>query len=117
MTEVVVAVFDSSLAAEAAIRDLKVARIPSAVVERGMSESVISEEINAVSRRKAREWPAVKVVVDGMHADAVTGILRQYGQLDMERRKPGGRRAPAGKTRAPQRVLGGVGADLAIAFS
>ena len=30
----------------------------------------------------------VKVVVDEMHADAVTGILRQYGRLNMEKRPP-----------------------------
>ena len=50
MIEVVIAVFDSSLAAEAAIRDLGVARIPSAVVERGVSKSLASEEIHAVAQ-------------------------------------------------------------------
>jgi hypothetical protein len=116
VTEVVVAVFDSSLAAEAAFQDLKVARIPSAVFERGISESVINRDTNAVWPRKAGTWPMVKVLVDEMHADAVTGILRQYGRLNMEKRTPGGRRAPTRKTSTPQRRLG-FGARFATACS
>jgi hypothetical protein len=111
VTEVVVAVFDSSLAAEAAVQDLRVARIQTAVVQREVSEPVISEDTDA-----ARTYPTVKVVVDEMHADAVTGILRQYGRLDMGKRTPGGRRAPTGNARAHQRAMG-FGGRLATAFS
>jgi hypothetical protein len=110
VTEVVVAVFDSSLAAEAAVQDLKVARIQTAVVQRGISEPVISEDTHA-----ARAYPTVKVVVDEIHAGAVTGILQQYGRLNMGKRT-GGRRAPTGNARAHQRAIG-FGARLATAFS
>jgi hypothetical protein len=116
VTEVIVAVFESSLAAEAAVQDLEVARIPSAVVERLISESVVSEDIDALSPGKVKAWPTVKVVVDEMHADAVTGILRQYGRLNMEMRAPGGRPAPTRTTRAPQRFLG-LGSRFATAFT
>lgn len=76
MTEIVTAVFETPTTAEAAIQDLKVARIPSAVVQRGE----LREDSNAVWHRNANTWqrPMVTVAVDDMHADAVTGILRQF---------------------------------------
>ena len=40
MTELVTAVFDTPAKAEAAVQDLNVARIPSAVVQRGTGNSV-----------------------------------------------------------------------------
>jgi hypothetical protein len=84
MTETVTAVFETSTTAEAAIQDLKVARIPSAVVQRG----ALREDSSAVWHRNANTWqrPMVTVAVDEMHADAVTGILRQFGPVNLEER-------------------------------
>jgi hypothetical protein len=75
MTELVLAVFDADSAANAAIQDLEVARIPSAVIQRGVRNN---------SSASAR--PLVTVTVDEMHALAVTGILDQYGPLEIEER-------------------------------
>ena len=75
MTELVLAVFDADSAANAAIQDLEVARIPSAVIQRGVRND---------SSASAR--PLVIVAVDEMHAIAVTGILNQYGPLEIEER-------------------------------
>ena len=110
MKEVVVAVFDSSSTADA-VHDLKVARIPSAVVQRLMGKSALSNDT-----AQTRPRPMVKVMVDEMHADAVTGILRLYGHLNLEKHKPGGRRIPRGNTRARRHVLG-FGSRLAAALS
>jgi hypothetical protein len=88
MIEIVTAVFETPANAEAAVQDLNVARIPSAVVQRGTSSSALREDSNAVWHRNANAWqrPRVTVAVDEMHADAVTGILRQFGPLDIEER-------------------------------
>jgi hypothetical protein len=88
MTELVIAVFETPTIAEAAVQDLNVARIPSAVVQRGPGNSALREDSNAVWHRNANAWqrPMVTVAVDEMHADAVTGILRQFGPLDIEER-------------------------------
>ena len=63
MTELVTAVFGAASVAEAAIHDLEAARIPSAVIQREFG---------------------VTVAVDEKHADAVTGILKQRGPVDIE---------------------------------
>jgi hypothetical protein len=88
MTEIVTAVFETPATAEAAMQDLQVARIPSAVVQRGGGDSVLRKDSNAVWHHKASAWqrPMVRVAVDEMHADAVTGILRQFGPLSIEER-------------------------------
>jgi hypothetical protein len=88
MTEIVIAVFETPTIAEAAVQDLNVARIPSAVVQRGGRNSALREDSDAVWHRNANAWqrPVVTVAVDAMHADAVTGILRQFGPLDIEER-------------------------------
>ncbi len=88
MTEIVTAVFETPSTAEAAINDLKVARIPSAVVQRGGSRSALRDDSNAVWNRNANTWqrPLVTVAVDEVHTDAVTGILRQHGALNIEER-------------------------------
>ncbi len=93
MTEIVTAVFETPSTAEAAINDLRVARIPSAVVERGGSRSALRDNGN-VWNRNANAWqrPLVTVAVDEMHADAVTGILRQHGALNIEEREAQSRR-------------------------
>ena len=88
MTEIVIAVFETTTIAEAAVQDLNVARIPSAVVQRGAGNSALREDSDGVWHRNANAWqrPMVTVAVDEMHADAVTGILRQFGPLDIEER-------------------------------
>ena len=73
MTELVLAVFNAASAANAAVQDLEAARIPSAVIQR------------AVAAPGVRPW--VTVAVDEMHATAVTGILNQYGPLELEERE------------------------------
>jgi hypothetical protein len=73
MTELVLAVFDAASAADAAVQDLEVAGIPSAVIRRGVP-----------GNRSAP--PAVTVAVDEIHAVAVTGILNLYGPLKLEER-------------------------------
>jgi hypothetical protein len=86
MTEIVRALFESPATAEAAIEDLKVARIPSAVVRRGGGDSALRTDSNAIWHRNANAWqrPMITVAVDEMHADAVTGILRMFGPLRIE---------------------------------
>jgi hypothetical protein len=89
MTEIVIAVFDASSAADAAVQDLEVARIPSAVIRRetrDVSELRADSSASAWHSKQNREWTSVTVAVDEMHADAVTGILNQYGPLQIEER-------------------------------
>jgi hypothetical protein len=81
MTELVFAVFDASSAANAAVQDLEVARIPSAVIQRGVRDGLELRDNSSASAR-----PLVIVAVDEMHAPAVTGILNQYGPLEIEER-------------------------------
>jgi len=69
MTELVHAWFEATSAADAAVRELAVARIPSAVIRRGVAR------------------PTVTVAVDKIHAGAVTGILNQYGPHKIEERE------------------------------
>jgi hypothetical protein len=76
MTEVIRAVFAAVSTADAAVHDLQVARIPSATISR----------TNARDSEQNRGRPSVTVAVDDMHADAITGILNQYGPLDIEER-------------------------------
>ena len=89
MTELVTAVFETPSSAEAAINDLKVARIPSAVVQRGGGGSALHQESNAIWPQNAANWqrPLVTVAVDEMHAGAVTGILEHHGPLNIEERE------------------------------
>jgi hypothetical protein len=75
MTELVLAVFDAASAADAAVQDLEVARIPSAVIQRKVSGSTSAQ-------------PSVTVAVDEIHAAAVTGILNQYGPLSKSKSAP-----------------------------
>jgi len=82
MTEVVVAVFDAALSAEAAIRDLEAARIPSAVIRRFVNIDV-ERHIIAVPLHEAPGLgsPMVSVVVDETHARTVEGILENRAML------------------------------------
>jgi uncharacterized protein (TIGR02271 family) len=116
MTEMVVAAFDSSSAAEAAIRDLENARIPSAAVkgyakdepayqdyrtrqpehQGGFWSWLIGEEPNqtheyaAYDTSLASGHTVVTVMVDEIHADAVMGILNQHGPRDIHEQAAGG---------------------------
>jgi hypothetical protein len=69
MTELVLAVFDAASAADAAVQDLEVAGIPSAVIRRGVPGN--------------RSAPSAVTVADAV---AVTGILNLYGPLKLEER-------------------------------
>jgi hypothetical protein len=71
MTESVLAVFDAASSADAAVQDLEVARIPSAIIRREVSGSTSAQHSVAVAE---------------IHAAAVTGILNQYGPLQVEER-------------------------------
>jgi hypothetical protein len=82
MTELVLAVFDAASAAGAAAQDLEVARIPSAVIRREVSDRNSKRRDNS----SAAARPSVIVTVDEMHARAVTGILNQHGPLEVEAR-------------------------------
>ena len=72
-TETIVAVFDTAMAADAAVQDLEVARIPSAVVQQS------SGTLRGNTRPCAQ--PHVTVTVDNKHAALVAGILDQYGRV------------------------------------
>jgi hypothetical protein len=90
MTEIVIAVFDTASAADAAAQDLEVARIPSAVVQReiGNHPDPLNDGDVPSWPDGASAWqrPLVTVAVDEMHAAAVTGILKQYGPVDIKER-------------------------------
>jgi hypothetical protein len=82
MVEVVVAVFDAAPSAEAAIRDLEAARIPSAVIRRFVNvdpeRHIIAVPLHNVLQPGA---PMVSVVVDESCARAVEGILESRAVL------------------------------------
>jgi hypothetical protein len=82
MMELVLAVFDAASAAGAAAQDLEVARIPSAVIRREVSDRNPKRRDNS----SASARPLVIVAVDETHALAVTGILNRYGPLEIEAR-------------------------------
>ena len=109
MTEIVVAAFDASSVAEAAIRDLEAARIPSADIKSyskdeptyqnyrtrqpehqgGFWSWLIGEETTqtqdygAYDTSLASGHTVVTVTVGELHADAVMGILNQHGPHDL----------------------------------
>jgi hypothetical protein len=87
MTEIVRALFETPATAEAAMQDLRVARIPSAVIQGG-DGGTSGHGSEPLWKRNASAWqrPMVTVAVDEMHADVVTGILRQFGPLNIEER-------------------------------
>ena len=76
MTEVVTAVFDAASAADAAVQDLDVARIPSAVIRREMRDDPVQPDSSTSGRqsKRSRGFSSVTVIVKEMHAAAVTGI-------------------------------------------
>ena len=109
MTDIVVAVFDASSSAEAAIRDLENAQIPSAAIKGySKNESAYQDyrtrqpehhggfwswllgedpsqthEYAAYDTSLASGHTVVTVTVDEIHADAVMGILNQHGPRDI----------------------------------
>jgi hypothetical protein len=84
MTQMVVAVFDAASAADAAVRDLEAAQIPSAVIRRYVNGDP-DERITPTGLDGGHHagQPFVSVAVDMIHADAVAGILTQHGPLDV----------------------------------
>ena len=92
MTEVVTAVFEAASAADAAVQDLDVARIPSAVIRREMRDDLVQPDSSTSGRqsKRSRGFSSVTVTVKEMHAAAVTGILNRYGPLEIEECSDGG---------------------------
>jgi hypothetical protein len=89
MTEMVIAVFETASAADAAVQDLDVARIPSAVIRRGMRDDRVLPDNQSTSSPQSKRGyglSSVTVAVDEIHAAAVTGILNQYAPLEIEER-------------------------------
>ena len=113
MTEMVIADFDSPSVAEAAIRDLENAQIPSAAIKSYSKdepsyleyktrepehkggfwswligeEPTQSQEYGAYDTGLASGHTVVTVTVDELHADAVTGILNQHGPREFTNKR------------------------------
>lgn len=88
MTEVVVAIYKTALAAETAIADLEAARVPTANIKQFVSRSSADENLLEVRGPSAASGDRmVRVAVDERHASLVQNIL------DMQ--------APAAMTQAP----------------
>ena len=77
MNEVVVAVYKSASAAEAAVDDLKAARVPSATIRQFVSDPAAQEGLllELHNRSIASGERAVTVTVEDRHASAVMEIL------------------------------------------
>lgn len=111
MTEMIVAVFDTASAAEAAIRDLEAAGLPSAVIRRYVKddpalrdyegwepkrqggfwsllfgEDAPVSEYEVYDRSIAAGGTVVTVSLDEAHAPRVTELLNQHAPLDIEER-------------------------------
>jgi hypothetical protein len=84
MTEMVVAEFDAASAADAAVRDLEAAQIPSAIIRRYLNDDP-DERIAPTGSDGGHHGshPFVSVAVDVIHAGAVAGILNQHGPLNV----------------------------------
>jgi hypothetical protein len=72
MTELVVAVYESTSAANMAISDLEVARVPSTVIRREVRDRAFIPADRMVA-----------VTVDDRHVSAVTGILNLQGPVKL----------------------------------
>ena len=76
MTEVVVAVYNTALAAEAATAALEVARVPTTTIRQFVSDPAADEELVEVRGRSMTSGDrVVTVTVDERHASAVREIL------------------------------------------
>ena len=84
MNEVVVAVYSSASAAERAVEDLKVARVPSAAIRQFVSDPEADEELLEVHNRNIASGDrVVTVTVEDRHASAVMGILDMQAPVTM----------------------------------
>ena len=84
MYEVVVAVYRSASAAEAAVDDLKVVRVPSATIRQFVSDPGAREGLLELhNRSNASGDRVVAVTVDDRHASAVMGILDMQAPVTM----------------------------------
>ena len=76
MNEVVVAVYRSASAAEVAVEDLKVARVPSATIRQFVSDPAAQEGLLELHNRSIASGDrVVAVTVEDRHASAVMSIL------------------------------------------
>ena len=76
MTEVVVAVYKSAQAAEAATADIEVARVPTTTIRQFVSDPAADEELLEIRQRRMTSGDrVVTVTVDERHASAVLEIL------------------------------------------
>ena len=76
MTEVIVAVYNTASAAEIAMADLAIARLPTTTIRQFVSDPAADEELLEVRNRSTTSGDrVVAVMVDERHASAVRGIL------------------------------------------
>jgi hypothetical protein len=76
MTEVVVAVYNAASAAETAVADLAVARVPTTTIRQFVNDPAAAEELLEVRNRRTTSGDrVVAVTVDERHARAVLEIL------------------------------------------
>ena len=73
MKELVVAVYETSGAARAAIDDLRIARVPTAAMHHGVTWESVDPKHRTVT-----------VTVDDQHASAVTAILALQAPVKLE---------------------------------
>jgi hypothetical protein len=84
MIEVVVAVYNSASAAEVAIEDLKVARVPSATVRQFVSDPAAQEGLLELHHHSTASGDrVVAVTVEDRPASAVMGILDMRAPVTM----------------------------------
>ena len=84
MTEVVVAVYTTAHAAEAATADLEVARVPSTTIRQFVSDPAADDELLQVLPGKTTSGDrVVTVTVDERHASAVLDILAMQAPVIM----------------------------------
>jgi hypothetical protein len=84
MNEVVIAVYKTASAAETAVEDLKIARVPSAIIRQFVSDPAAAEELLEVHNRSMTSGDrVVTVTVDDRHAGAVMGILEMQAPAMM----------------------------------
>jgi hypothetical protein len=82
MNEVVVAVYGSASAAEAAVQDLTVARVPSSSIRQFVSDPEAQEGLLELHDRSIASGDiVVAVTVEDRHASAVMGILDMQAPL------------------------------------
>jgi hypothetical protein len=73
MKELVLAVYETRSAARAAVEDLQVARVPSAIVHPNVTWELVDPDHRSIT-----------ISVDGQHATAVTAILALQAPVRLE---------------------------------